>query len=50
MKTTKKVLYNRGLLDNYKYGNAHEELKYDLLNEVNDRRTPDLEKVNDVIQ
>ena len=43
-------LYDTGLYDNYNNGNAHEVLKEYLLVEINDRRRPDSEKLNDVIQ
>ena len=50
MKPTIKVLYNKGLIDIYNHGNAHEVLLDNLFIEVNDRRRPDLEEVTDVIQ
>ena len=50
VKTTIQLRYARGLFDTYNHGNAHEVLKDYLLNEVNDRRRPDLEELNYVIQ
>ena len=50
VKTTIQVLYDRGLFDTCNHGNAHEVVKAYLLFEVNDRRRPDLEKINDIIQ
>ena len=44
-KTTIRKLYGKGLFDNY--DNADEVLKENLLIEVNERRRPDLEEVND---
>ena len=46
--TTVQVLYDRGLFD--KYDNTDQVMKDYLLVEVNDRRTPDLEEVIDVVQ
>ena len=50
LKTTIQVLYDRRLFDTCNHGNAHEVKKAYLLFEVNDRRRPDLEKINDIIQ
>ena len=47
VKTTIQTLYDKGLFDNY--DNADEVLKDYLLFEVDERRRPDLEKLNDKI-
>ena len=48
VRTTLQFFYDKGLFDIY--DNADQVLKNILLVEVNDRRTPDLDKVNDVFQ
>ena len=46
VKTTIQILFGQGFFDNY--DNADEVIKYYLLiDEVNDRRRPDLEELND---
>ena len=46
VKTTIQVLHNKGLFDNYKYGNAHQVLKDYFFG----RRRPDLKEVSDIFQ
>ena len=48
VRTTLQFFYDKGLFDIY--DNADQVLKNILLVEVNDRRRPDLDKVNDVFQ
>ena len=50
MKTTMQIIHEKYLFDKYIFGNAHEVLKLGLLIEVSNRRGPDFEEVNDVIQ
>ena len=48
VRTTIQTLYDKGLFDNYE--NADQVMKEYLLVEVNDRRRPEIDEVNDVIQ
>ena len=50
MKTTIQILYDKVLSDNYNNGDADQVLKFYLLVKDNDRRRPDSDEVNDVIQ
>ena len=50
VKTSTQIFFDKGLFDKYNNGNADKVLKNNLLIEVNERRRPDLEEVNDVNQ
>ena len=45
-----RLLYDKGLFDEYIDGKAHQVLKDYLLIEVNERCRPESEEVNDIVQ